>query len=156
MVRNIMQASQKSRRLSHCFNFAVSPSRARRRGAAAVEFALVAPLLFMVFLGIVEFGRAFTVAEMLNSAARHGVRTGVVSGATNTNVTAAVNQNLTGITGATTTILVNSSQLDVSKGVTGDSITVTVSIAYSKVSLLPHPSYLGQKTISASAVMRKE
>jgi Flp pilus assembly protein TadG len=44
------------------------------RGAAAVEFALVAPLLLLMVLGIAEFGRAFHIQASLSQAAREGVR----------------------------------------------------------------------------------
>jgi Flp pilus assembly protein TadG len=48
--------------------------RAPERGAVAVEFALVAPVLIMLLLGIMEFGRAYNVQVSLSSAAREGVR----------------------------------------------------------------------------------
>jgi Flp pilus assembly protein TadG len=44
------------------------------RGAAAVEFALVVPVLLVLVLGIAEFGRAYNVQTTLSSAAREGVR----------------------------------------------------------------------------------
>ncbi len=44
------------------------------RGASAVEFALVLPLLVLLVLGIVEFGRGFQVSGTLSAAAREGVR----------------------------------------------------------------------------------
>jgi len=37
------------------------------RGAAAVEFALVAPLLFSIIMGIVEFGVAINFKSQLNN-----------------------------------------------------------------------------------------
>ncbi len=46
----------------------------RDRGAAAVEFALVVPLLLLLVFGIAEFGRAYHVQTMLSGAAREGVR----------------------------------------------------------------------------------
>jgi Flp pilus assembly protein TadG len=49
-------------------------SRQDERGAAVVEFALVAPLLLMMVLGIAEFGRAYHVQTTLSQAAREGVR----------------------------------------------------------------------------------
>src|SRR5918997_768708 len=49
-------------------------SRHTDRGAAVVEFALVAPLLLMMVLGIAEFGRAYHVQTTLSQAAREGVR----------------------------------------------------------------------------------
>lgn len=45
------------------------------RGASAVEFAFVLPLLLVLAVGITEFGRAFQVAGTLSAAAREGVRT---------------------------------------------------------------------------------
>src|SRR4051795_1940300 len=45
------------------------------RGASAVEFAMIVPLLLVLVLGIAEFGRAFQVQSTLSAAAREGVRT---------------------------------------------------------------------------------
>jgi Flp pilus assembly protein TadG len=44
------------------------------RGATAVEFAMIMPLLIVLVLGIAEFGRAFQVSGTLSAAAREGVR----------------------------------------------------------------------------------
>ena len=44
------------------------------RGATAVEFAFIVPLLIVLVLGIAEFGRAFQVQGTLSAAAREGVR----------------------------------------------------------------------------------
>ena len=44
------------------------------RGATAVEFAFIMPLLILLVLGIAEFGRAFQVQGTLSAAAREGVR----------------------------------------------------------------------------------
>ncbi|MCU1606730.1 MAG: tadE [Modestobacter sp.] len=44
------------------------------RGAAAVEFALVVPLVVFLLLGIVEYSKAFQVQATLADAAREGVR----------------------------------------------------------------------------------
>jgi len=46
----------------------------RERGATAVEFALIVPLLIVLVLGIAEFGHAFQVQGTLSAAAREGVR----------------------------------------------------------------------------------
>ena len=44
------------------------------RGASAVEFAFIVPLLIMLVIGIAEFGHAFQVSGTLSAAAREGVR----------------------------------------------------------------------------------
>jgi Flp pilus assembly protein TadG len=45
-----------------------------QRGASAVEFAFIVPLLIVLVLGIAEFGHAFQVQGTLSAAAREGVR----------------------------------------------------------------------------------
>ncbi len=51
------------------------PGRLRgERGASAVEFALIVPLLVLLVLGIAEFGHAFQVQGTLSAAAREGAR----------------------------------------------------------------------------------
>lgn len=44
------------------------------RGAAVVEFAIVAPLLIALVLGIIAFGHTYYVQSTLSNAARDGVR----------------------------------------------------------------------------------
>lgn len=47
-----------------------------QRGAAAVEFALVVPMMVMLLLGIITFGIAYTQSVALNNTAREGARFG--------------------------------------------------------------------------------
>ena len=47
---------------------------AARRGAVAVEFAAVAPLLLAVIVGLVELSRVYSVQNCLETAAREGAR----------------------------------------------------------------------------------
>ncbi|KGN32350.1 hypothetical protein N802_18470 [Knoellia sinensis KCTC 19936] len=48
--------------------------RPSETGAAAVEFALVFPMLIILLAGIVDFGRAFHTQIILSNAAREGAR----------------------------------------------------------------------------------
>jgi hypothetical protein len=62
------------------------PGRVRARaersgGQALVEFALVAPLLFLLILGTIEAGRFIFFQELLNNATREGARYAIVHGA---------------------------------------------------------------------------
>ena len=67
-------------------------SRIRREdGAAAVEFAIVSTILFMIVFGILEFGRTYSQYEVLQGAAREGARRAAV-GATLSQVQQAVTQ----------------------------------------------------------------
>ncbi|MCW2802448.1 MAG: hypothetical protein QOF52_1118 [Propionibacteriaceae bacterium] len=48
------------------------------RGSAIVEFALLAPILVILVMGIAEFGRAYYMQMSLSGAAREGVRSMVL------------------------------------------------------------------------------
>ncbi|WEV76995.1 pilus assembly protein [Janibacter cremeus] len=50
----------------------------QQRGAAAVEMAIMLPLLLLVIGGIVDFGRYFLQEVQLTNAAREGVRVAVI------------------------------------------------------------------------------
>jgi len=49
-----------------------------QKGAAAVEFALVLPLLLIFIFGVIEFGLLLYNKQVITNAVREGCRTGVV------------------------------------------------------------------------------
>lgn len=49
-----------------------------RRGQSLVEFALVLPVLLLLFMGILDFGRAVYAYNTLSNAAREGARVAIV------------------------------------------------------------------------------
>jgi Flp pilus assembly protein TadG len=57
----------------------VEPGR-DQRGAVAVEFALVLPILVLFIFGIIEFGRAYNARIVLTAAVREGARAVAVGG----------------------------------------------------------------------------
>lgn len=54
------------------------PAR-RERGAAAVEFALVVPLLLMLVFGIISYGYMLSFRQSISQAAAEGARAAAVS-----------------------------------------------------------------------------
>jgi Flp pilus assembly protein TadG len=52
----------------------------RQSGAAAVELALVLPILLVLVFGIVDFGRAYNATISLTQAAREGARVRALGG----------------------------------------------------------------------------
>ncbi len=52
--------------------------RDSRRGAVALEFAMLAPVLLTLMMGLLEVGRTFEVQQVLHAAAREGARLGAM------------------------------------------------------------------------------
>lgn len=50
-----------------------------RKGAAAVEFAIILPILISLVLGICEFGFLLYNQQVITNASREGARAGIVS-----------------------------------------------------------------------------
>ena len=53
--------------------------RSRSKGAAAVEFALILPLLLLLVLGAIDWGYYFFIDNIVVNAAREGARAGSVT-----------------------------------------------------------------------------
>jgi Flp pilus assembly protein TadG len=69
------------------------PARVRsQNGAELVEFALVLPILLLVFGGIVDFGLLLQRQQVITNAAREGARIAVLPGYMPTDVQARVTQ----------------------------------------------------------------
>ncbi len=56
------------------------------RGAVAVEFALIFPLLVLILFGIFEFGREYSRLQVFEGAAREGARCAAVAATSDCNV----------------------------------------------------------------------
>jgi Flp pilus assembly protein TadG len=83
--------------------FRMSNKRSRR-GAAAVEFAIVAPVFFLLALGLVEIGRMVMLQQSLTNAAREGCRVaGLASSIDSRLIETRVRGYLQSVVGATAT-----------------------------------------------------
>ena len=66
-------------------------SRARREeGAALIETAFTLPIMLLVCVGILEFGRAYQTWQVITNASREGARVAVLPAYTDTSVDARV------------------------------------------------------------------
>jgi Flp pilus assembly protein TadG len=97
--------------------------RRRERGQALVEFALVAPLLLFLLLGIVDMARAWNTYQVLTDAGREGTRRSVVdNGSTVQEVQDVIKQ-----AAARAGLTVNDADITVAEGAgRGDPTTVTI------------------------------
>jgi Flp pilus assembly protein TadG len=127
--------------------------RPSRRGAAVTEFAVVAPVFFLMVVGFLEFGRALMVQQVLINASRVGARQAITTSATASNVEDIVEDYTSGV--AVNGVVVAVSP-DPAAADPGDTITVTTSVAFSNVSWMASPWFLGDTTLTASSQMRKE
>ena len=126
--------------------------RSRRLGAAAVEMAVVTPVLITMLFGIIEYGWLFTVRQAIVSGAREGARTASLPGSSVADVQQRVTDYMTplGLSGYSTNVATDPNSPADPSG------RVTVSIPYVNVSLLGH--YFGHTSgnMQATAEMRKE
>jgi TadE-like protein len=126
----------------------------RRRGAAVVEFALVAPIFFVLVFGILEIGRLVMVQQLLTTASREGARIAITEGATVSGVQSSVASYLAGasVSGATVTV----TPASLSTAQPGDTIVVGIQIPFDSVSWVPSPWFVKNTTMTASSSMRRE
>lgn len=119
----------------------------RDRGAAMIELALILPILIMLLVGIISFGRAYSAQLSIAGAAREGARV-LALGGTNSAVDNAVN----GTKGAASVTSIAKTPCPVnSTGSSTSFATVVVHASFSfDIPFVP----LGTRTFSASASMR--
>ena len=79
-------------------------ARRSRLGQALVEFALILPLLIVLFFAIIDFGYYLFVTISVNHAARAGVRKAAMNNTTCAAVKTTVVQNAVGVTLATANV----------------------------------------------------
>jgi len=85
------------------------PNRHReQRGASAVEFALVMPILFLLLFAIIIYGMIFAQDLSLSNSARQAARSGVVTTADCASIkkTAQDNAGTIGMSGADTAVTI--------------------------------------------------
>ena len=137
-----------------------------RRGVAAIELAIVLPIFLMVVMGLVEFGRAMMVGQLVTNAARQGAREAVIDGATNSSVETMVKSFVSSSAGVaasdvTVDIVVdpgtgNPDPLDIlGNAQPKDICKVTVKVPYDKVAYVAG-RYLADKELKGSCIMRHE
>jgi Flp pilus assembly protein TadG len=105
------------------------------RGAAAVEFAILLPLLLMLVLGTIEFGRAYNAQITLTNAARDGVRVMAIANDPAGAKTAARNA----AASVSTTIANSDVTLSTTVCSTGNQVTLTIKYNLSTITGIAGP-----------------
>jgi Flp pilus assembly protein TadG len=157
--------------LAHCPR---KHRRDRRRGAAVVEFAVVAPILMVFILGIIEIGRLVNVAQVTTNCSREGARY-AVQGAANTSTIDEYLRTYLASAGMSNTAAGGNSavtvKIEYQSGsawvvttdpaantiASGTPLRVTVEVNFDSQTWLPSRFFVGNNTkVQGVTVMRKE
>lgn len=125
-----------------------------RRGTTVVEFAMVLPVLFLIMVGALEFGRAYFVLHVLKEGARQGARVAVVGGTKSEDVRAAAAQVLDAAGVSNYRLTITPEILDLADQ--WDPVTVSLTTEFRDVSWLPVPQFLGNRQLKGSSTLPRE
>lgn len=146
-----------------------------RRGAAAVEMALVLPVFFLFIFSLIEFGHVFMLVNTLNAAAKQAARLGVADGVSTQEVTDRVQQILSRAIDTTNATVMVKSGATFEQGTTASNsfdyatlpdmelesasprelFVVRIEVPYEEVALLP-PFWVRDLRLYGQAVQRHE
>lgn len=149
--------------------------RKTRRGVAALEFAVIAPVLVLFIFGIIEIGRVVMVSQMATNASRETARYAAQGTADTATLTTYCTQYLSSVgisSSALSSVAIEYQTSSTSGGVTtytwstttnpttlaqGTPIRATVTLNYSAVAWLPTTFFVGSSyQIAGKSVGRKE
>lgn len=131
----------------------------RERGASVVEFAVLAPVLLLLVLGMVEFGWLFGQFNDVRHGAREGARYAAVNGGDETTIADRVCQSMDGLDAGMTLITVTVAEFE-SNGTAGiqrgDTGTLQVTADVSGLSSVPLISGFLPGRLSSTVEFRME
>lgn len=139
-----------------------APRRRDTRGAAALEFALVAPILFLLLFGIIDYGYLINRSSMINNAVRDAAREGALHGS-QAEVSAVATAALAGFSPTPTVAVTCKTAAGAACGSYDAGAesggTVTVRVTYQHPMMTPVGSMIGggdTVTVTRTATMRIE
>ncbi len=126
--------------------------KSRQRSAATiVEFAIVAPLLFLFFFAAMEFCRVAMIRHTADNAVYEGCRVGIIPGATVGEVNAQANRILSSLGVTNVSIDVIPAAIDRET----DEVTVRIVVPLDDNSFVPNQFFSG-RSISRELTLRRE
>ena len=132
--------------------------RRKRKGVAAVEFAIILPVLLTLLIGAIEYGRAIQLYQIATTASCIGAR--VLAATGDTDKASALIKNYLEedhVMVSTNHVLNNNiNTYTVTYGIEDRVCRVGVSINYDAEAWSPRLIYVGGETINATSVYRLE
>jgi Flp pilus assembly protein TadG len=124
--------------------------RSRQRGLAILEMALILPLLFLLIMGVIEYGWLFFKNQQVSAVARSACRYGITAPATTAETLALCDTLMTQADLDASGYTKTSTPCEV---LAGTFVTVTVTVPYANIKLtgfpLPLPTNLIGETTMA-------
>lgn len=127
----------------------IRQAKQRRRGAAAVEFAVCANIFFILIFTCMEFARMNMIRNLAQDAAYFAARRAMVPGATAAEAEAAANEVMGMMT--STGYVVDVAPLDADAA----NVEVTVTVDFDQIALFA-PMFLPNAVIESTARIRTE
>ena len=122
-----------------------------RRGVTVVEFAFVAPVLFLLVFSAVEFARVNMIKHTIQNAAYESARRGIVPGATNDNVQAVADFFLASSSIKCANVVMSPPSIVP----TTEEVTVSITVSLDSNGWIA-PLFFKGKTVSASCTLERE
>jgi len=142
--------------------FSIYPwgTKSKRRGAAVVEMAVISPILITLIFGVIEFGWAFMVRQMVTNGAREGARTAAIQTVADD---AEIRQAVIDALASVPNLEVLDEDIEITHwclegdGSANFAETVTITVEYSDISLLgDYFSWIDFNDLVGTSSMRKE
>ena len=145
-------------------------STSSRSGAAAVEFAILSPVLVLLILGGIDLGQFINTGQVVSNASRVGVRKATKFETHNTSlvtdeVVDYISQHVPGLSRSTianaTTVTVKAQETVINGAPiayvsSGQRLDVSVSFNYQAVRWVPFLTTLHGRSLVSTSMMRKE
>jgi len=122
-----------------------------REGTAVVEFALVVPIVFILFFAAVEFSRVAMIRHTVDNAVYEAARAAIVPGATAADAQAEARRVLSAVGVVVPTITVTPSRIDRATPM----VSVRISVPINANSYVP-PQYFAGRSITRELTLRRE
>ncbi len=134
-----------------------------QKGVAAVEFAIILPVLMLIIFGIIEFGLLMYDKQVITNASREGARAGIVVGVSRVDDDGILEMmdryiaNHLITFGATPSLDITIEPVDRTDMDFGDELTVTVTYDYDFL-VLPNfvADFAGVQTLATTTVMKMQ
>ena len=125
-----------------------------RRGASAIEFAMIAPLMILFTFGLIELGRFMLVKQTATHATREGARIAVRPTSDSNDVLERVNEELALLAIENATVEIEPSSIE--DALPGSQVTVRVRVDIASISWIPDFFNFDAAQIVAESSMRRE